>query len=118
MILIDLEKAFERINHEIIFRKPASSLWKNIVWCPAGFFPRTLLFLIYVNDMAQFGNSNMFLYVDNSCLMFQHKDVEEIVKVLDNEFGNICDWFLHSGEDKTQSILFAGQHKIKNMKNL
>ena len=74
--------------------------------------------------MAQVVNSNTFLYVDNSCLLFQHKDVEEIEKVLDNEFGNIYDWFLHKefsihfGEGKTQSILFAGQHKIKNVKNL
>ena len=49
--------------------------------------------------------------------MFQHKDNEEIEKVLN--FENICDWFvqsIHKGEDKTKSILFASQRKIKNLK--
>ena len=54
--------------------------------------------------------------------MFQHKDVEEIKKLLNNDFENICDWFvdnklsIHFSEDKTKSILFASQHKIKNIK--
>ena len=56
--------------------------------------------------------------------MFQHKDVEEIKKLLNNDFENICDWFvdnklsIHFSEDKTKSILFASQHKIKNIKKL
>ena len=53
--------------------------------------------------------------------MFQHKEVEEIEKVLNNDFENICDWFadnklsIHFREDKTKSIPFASQPKIKNM---
>ena len=72
--------------------------------------------------MPQAVNSNLFLYADDSCLIFQHKDVEEIKKVLDNEFENISNWFvdnklsIHFGEDKTKSILFANQSKIKNIK--
>ena len=56
--------------------------------------------------------------------MFQHKEVEEIEKVLNNDFENICDWFvdnklsIHFGEDKTKSILFASQRKIKTIKKL
>ena len=46
-------------------------------------------------------------------LMFQHKEVEEIERVLNNDIENICDQFvdnklkIHFGEDKTKSILFA-----------
>ena len=56
--------------------------------------------------------------------MFQHKEVEEIERVLNNDFENICDWFvdnklsIHFGEDKTKSILFASQRKIKTIKKL
>ena len=56
--------------------------------------------------------------------MFQHKDVDEIEKLSNNDFGNICDWFVDNklsicfGEDKTKSILLASQRKIKNMKKL
>ena len=37
----------------------------------------------------------MFLDVDDSYLMFQYKDAEEIEMVLDNEFGNFCNGFIH-----------------------
>ena len=38
--------------------------------------------------------------------MFQHKDIEEIEKVLNNDSENICDWF---GEDNR----FSFQVKVK-----
>ena len=69
-------------------------------------------------------NSNLFLYADDPCLMFQHKQVEEVEKVLNNDFENICDWFvdnklsIHFGEDKAKSFLFASERKIKTMKKL
>ena len=43
--------------------------------------------------MPQAENSNLSLYADDSCLMFQHKDGEEIEKVLNKDFENVCDWF-------------------------
>ena len=92
------------------------------MWSSTGFNPLPLLFLI--NDVPQAVNSNLFLYADDSCLMFQHKEVEEIERVLNNDFENICDWFvdnklsIHFGEDKTKSILFASQRKIKTIKKL
>ena len=66
----------------------------------------------------------MVSFADDSCLMFQHKGVEEIEKVLSNDCANICDWFvdnklsIHFGEDKIKSILCASQRNIKNIKNL
>ena len=145
MILIDLQKAFDTINLEILFKKlkamGISEGWFQSylsgriffisvenqlsdyggISCgvPKGSILGPLLFIIYVNDMPQAVNSNLFLYADDSCLMFQHKEVEEIEKVLNNDFENICDWFvdnklsIHFGEDKTKSILFASQRKIK-----
>ena len=148
MILIDLQKAFDTINHEILFKKLKAMGFSEgcITWfqsylseriffrsienqlsdygrissgIPQGSILGPLLFLIYVNDMPQAVNSNLFLYADDSCLMFQHKEVEEIEKVLNNDFENICDCFvdnklsIHFGEDKTKSILFASQRKIK-----
>ena len=41
--------------------------------------------------MPQAVSSNFFLYADDSCFMFQHKDFEEIKKVLNNDSENICD---------------------------
>ena len=67
---------------------------------------------------------NLFLYTDNTCLVFQSKNVKDIEKQLNEDFTNKCDWFadnklsIHFGEDKTKSILFASKHKIKKLQKL
>ena len=72
--------------------------------------------------MGQAVDSNLLICADDSYPMFEHKDIEEIEKVLNNE--NICDWFvdnklsIHFGENKTKSILFTSQRKIKNIKKV
>ena len=74
--------------------------------------------------MPQAVKSNLFLYVDDSCLVFQGKDVIEIEKQLNKDFTNICEWFvdnrlsIHFGDDKTKSILFASKRKIKRVPKL
>ena len=58
-------------------------------------------------------NCGLFLYADDTCLLFQHKDLEQINEELTKNFSNICDWFvdnklsIHFGKDKTKSILFS-----------
>ena len=59
--------------------------------------------------MPQAVNPNLFLYADDSCLMFQYKYNEEIEKVLSNESENICDWF---GEDNRFSFQVQVKPKI------
>ena len=61
------------------------------MWVPQGSFLGLLLSLIYVNDMTQAVKSNLFLYADDSHLVFQGKDVTEIEKQLNKDFTNICE---------------------------
>ena len=78
-----------------------------------------LLLLIYVNDMSQTVECYLYLYADDSCLLFQHKSVSKIKKQLTKDFSNICDWFVDNkhfinfGEDKTKSILFSSKRNLK-----
>ena len=71
------------------------------------------------NDMTQALKSNLLMYADDSCLIYQHKDIEKIEKI-PNEDLNIYDWFFHNklsihfGDDKTKSIIFASKQKAKN----
>ena len=43
-------------------------------------FLELLLFMLYVNDMFQTVSCHIFFYVDNSCLMYQHRNVKVIEK--------------------------------------
>ena len=67
---------------------------------------------------------NISLFADDTCLVFQSKNVKDIEKQLNEDFANICDWLVENkfsikfGEDKTKSILFASRRKIKNLQKL
>ena len=153
IILIGLQKAFDTIDHDMLLQKLYANgfskrtlnwfksylsnrsfkvnLGKNFsqlasVSCrvPQGSLLGPLLFLIYVNDMSQAVKCDLFLYADDSCLVCQQKDINEIEKQLNVDFSSICDWFvgnklsIHFGEDKTKSILFTSKFKNKNIKKL
>ena len=153
MILIDLREAFDTINHEILLEKleairfpkiplqwfrsylsehiflvnienKLSDFGKMFYWVPQGSILGPLLSLIYVNDMLQAVKSTLLFYADDSCILYQHKEVDEIEKHLYKDFENICDWFvdnkliIHFGEDKTKSILLASKRRSKNVRQL
>jgi len=154
MILIDLQKAFDTIDHGILLKKLSVLNFSqdSIQWfksylsdrtfqvsleeslskpgklgcgVPQGSILGPLLFLLYVNDMPMaVSKCDLFLYADDSCLVFQHKNVKEIEKVLTEEFKDLCEWFvdnklsIHFGEDKTKSILFAPKGKSKKLDTL
>ena len=61
---------------------------------PQGSILGPLLLLIYVNGMPQAIKPNLHLYTEDSCLIYQHKDIAKIEKILNEEFENICDWFV------------------------
>ena len=153
MILIDLQKAFDTVNHDILLKKmefigfsEETTKWfksylpnrkfkvhiKNTFSEPEnlicgvlqGSILGPLLFLLYINDMPQAADCELFLCADDTCLISQHKDITEIESALNKNFSMPCDWFVdnklsvHFGEDKTKSILFGSKQKIKKSKPL
>ena len=152
MILIDLQNVFDTIDHDVLLQKlyPIGFSKRPVNWfksylsnrffkvnlennssqpasvscgVPQGAILGPLLFLIYVNDMSQAVKCDLFMYADDSCLVCQHKDINEIGKQLNVDFSNICDWLvdnklsIHFVEDKARSILFSSNLKIKIFKN-
>ena len=65
-------------------------------------------------------HSDLFLYAEDSRLIFQHIDVQIIEHQLNKVFANLCEWFvdnklsIHFGEDRTKCILLGSKLKLKN----
>ena len=91
---------------------------------PQGSILGPLLFLLYVNDMPQSVSCDLLLYADDTCLVYSDKDLENIENNLNENFNSLCDWFvdnklsIHFGEDKTKSILFGTNRKLKGLRVL
>ena len=106
MILIDLQKAFDTIDHEILLQKLKAIKFSEstIKWFKSYLSERIFLvntenklsdfgeilgprlFLIYVNDMPQAVTQTLLLYADDSCILYLHKDVVQIEKRLNEDF--------------------------------
>ena len=70
--------------------------------------------------MPQAVASELLLFADDTCIVFQHNSVIEIEKHLITDFSSLCDWFIdnklsiHFRQNKTKSILFGTKHKLRN----
>ena len=107
MILIDLQKGFDTIDHDVLLQKLYAigflkhtenyfppylsnrsfpvNLGNNFsqvasISCSVsqGSILGPLLFLIYDNDISQAVTCDLFLYADDTCLVCQHKDINKI----------------------------------------
>ena len=74
--------------------------------------------------MPQAVKCELFLYADDSCLVFKHRNEKVIEEQLNKDFANLCDWFvdnklsIHFGDNKTKSILYASKLKVKRIAKL
>ena len=67
--------------------------------------------------MKQSVNCDLFVFADDSCLIYQHDGFCKIERNLNKDFSNICDWFadnnlsIHFGEDKKKNAYYLVQNK-------
>ena len=123
MILINFQKAFDTIDHQILLKKMKYlGFFKNtIAWfksylcerkfkisintsysspcdlicsVPQRSFLDSPLFLLYIIDLPEAVVNDSLLYADDTCIVFQYKSVIQIEKHLIRDFSSLCDWFV------------------------
>ena len=122
-VFIDLSKAFDTVNHQILIRKldhygikGTNQKWFNDylsnrkqfisydnkttemerITCgfPQGSILGPLLFLIYINDLHNLPEIlNFILFTDDTNLFFSHKNIKIMFETVNKELNRIHKWF-------------------------
>lgn len=121
MIMLDLQKAFDTVDHSVLLFKlkaigfsgsavnwvssylsgrsqmvdvngTYSSAKEITCGVPQGSVLGPLFFLIYINDMKQACSSDLFLYADDSAILVSHKDLAVVERTLSEELSNVGTW--------------------------
>ena len=145
---MDLSKAFDCVNHNILLSKldtygvPRSAIaWIKsyltdrehfVIWnqtesptlklnigVPQGSILGPLLFLVYVNDLANTSKDLSFvLFADDTTVYISKSSVNEAVTAINAELIPIVNWFdankLTLNIDKTQLMILSRKHEKKS----
>ena len=119
MVLIDLQKAFDTVDHGILCSKLQAIGVTSVSWfqsylsdrqqcveidgvrsdflnvscgVPQGSILGPQLFLLYINDLSISIDCDLLLYADDSALIFSHKDPNFIARHLSDQLSSCKKW--------------------------
>ena len=145
MLLLDVQKAFDSVNHQILCRKLgamgidpswflsylsnrqqlvcidgiSSSLKSLSCGVPQGSLLGPLLYLCYSNDMETSVRNKLLLYADDSVIISSHKDPKVISQSLSSDLQSCNNWLINNKLSlhvgKTECILFGSSRKLSKV---
>jgi hypothetical protein len=146
-VYLDLKKAFDTVDHQTVLKRMSSLGIKDteLSWfsdyldnrkqcvrinnteseylqvncgVPQGSILGPLLFILYVNDLPNvIQNSKIFLYADDTLLLFASNDTNKIKRALEQDLKHATEWFsinkLHLNVNKTKWTLFGTWQRLR-----
>ena len=121
-IFLDLSKAFNCVNHDILIKKMQNhgitgtplnffrsyltdqyqftrvngydSEWRKITCgVPQGSVLGPLLFILYMNDLSNISCFSVSLFADDTCLIISHKYITHLESICNEQLKVVDDWF-------------------------
>jgi hypothetical protein len=147
MMLLDVQKAFDSVNHGILCEKleamGVSSGWFQSYLCnrkqlvcidgiksslqtitcgvPQGSLLGPLLYLCYSNDMELSVQNKLLLYADDSVIIAYDRDPKAVANMLGSDLKSCNQWLIDNKLSlhvgKTECILFGTKAKLKLVPN-
>ena len=143
LILLDLQKAFDCVDKQLLLcklekygirgsaldlfssymsnRKQCTKIngvfssWKDITnGVPQGSILAPSLFLLFINDLPKAITNKLFLFADDTAIICESRDQQQIVTEVQMAITNLNKWFTENGlklnENKTEILTFGNYY--------
>ena len=115
--LLNWFKNYLQDRKQKVVMNGTSSNWRSITaGVPQGSILGPLIFLVYINDLADQVESNIRLYADDASLYITYQNPDEAAIILNEDLERVQTWaekwLMTFNPNKTEALTFSRKHQI------